>query len=398
MLDKPIPAVVVEHFGPQVGVVARRVTAAPDVRKVGRTVARRHLCHRHAKRLQLGGLKRACIHRRLGRSDGVPCQVQQCRSQILSRGIALVERLGLANLGDRLCRHRRPGLPVLGVVGQHAGLGGEVLVELRRELHVVARHVGAREQRVAHLRQHAVQRVPKLMEHRRHVVKAQQRRLPRRGLREIADIVDDGLRAWERSLVDEAVHPSAAALVVALVVVGIEQRDHPVLVVHFKDLHVRVVDRQILALDKGEPIELPRRKEDAIAQHPIEQEVGFDRRLVEVVLRLAHLLRVVLPIPSGEREGLRPLVDDRLHLGDFAARPRSRSRHHVGEQLDRRALGLGHLVIQRVARIVVEPEQFRLLRAQRRDLQHNRARVVSAATAARHRRLQNLPTQSAVGQ
>ena len=87
-----------------------------------------------------------------------------------------------------------------------------MLVELRRELDEVARH--AAERGVAHVREHRVQRVPELVEERRHVVEGDQGRLARgAGFVKFSDVEDDRLGSEQTALVDEAVLPGAAALV-----------------------------------------------------------------------------------------------------------------------------------------------------------------------------------------
>ena len=69
-----------------------------------------------------------------------------------------------------------------------------------------------------------MQRVTELVEHRPHVVGGEQRRLARRGLSEVGDVLDHRLRAQQLRLFDKAVHPGAALLVVALEVVAVEER------------------------------------------------------------------------------------------------------------------------------------------------------------------------------
>jgi hypothetical protein len=65
-----------------------------------------------------------------------------------------------------------------------------------------------------------------------------------------------------------------------------------------------VIDRQVLALLEGQPVELVGRVEDALLQDAVELEVGAELRLVEGVLLLADLLGVVGPVPGRELEAL----------------------------------------------------------------------------------------------
>src|SRR3546814_2221900 len=53
---------------------------------------------------------------------------------------------------------------------------------------------------------------------------------------------------------------------------------------HLEHAHVRVVDRDVLALLEADAVELVGGEEHAVLQHAVEFEVGPDLRLVEVVL------------------------------------------------------------------------------------------------------------------
>ena len=54
---EPLVRIVVEHLGPQVGVVAGGISAAPDVAEVARTVARRHVADREVRLFQRLGFE-----------------------------------------------------------------------------------------------------------------------------------------------------------------------------------------------------------------------------------------------------------------------------------------------------------------------------------------------------
>ncbi|KAG0739165.1 hypothetical protein G6F24_017416 [Rhizopus arrhizus] len=132
----------VEHCGPEVGVVAGRVATAPDVVEVGGAVTRRHLRQVDLELLQRAGFKGAHILQRRVGLLRVPGQVQQRGRQVLGGRIALGEAACLEDLVDQFLRHRLAGLVVLGVVGEHLRVQRPVLVELRRELDEVARAHG----------------------------------------------------------------------------------------------------------------------------------------------------------------------------------------------------------------------------------------------------------------
>ena len=121
----------------------------------------------------------------------MPLHVELGGAEHLGERVALVERFGLPDLVDQRLRHRRAGLVVHRVVREHLRVERPVLVELRGKLDEVARDVGARQRRVLLVGEQAVQRVAELVEHRRHVVEADERGLARRRLREVGDVVDD---------------------------------------------------------------------------------------------------------------------------------------------------------------------------------------------------------------
>ena len=133
LLD-PLHRVGIEHFRPDVRVVARRVTAH-DVAEVRRAVTRRHRREIDAVLLQRFGFERHHVRRRrhLVRRDLVPRLVEQRRAQVLGGGEALVELARGQHLVEQFLRHRLAGLVVLGVVRQHRRPVGPHLVDLRRD-------------------------------------------------------------------------------------------------------------------------------------------------------------------------------------------------------------------------------------------------------------------------
>ena len=60
-----------------------------------------------------------------------------------------------------------------------------------------------------------------------------------------------------------------------------------------------LIDRQVGALLERDAVELVRGEEHAVLEHVVELEVRRICLVVERVLRLAHLLRVVLPSPTA---------------------------------------------------------------------------------------------------
>ena len=221
-----------------------------------------------------------------------------------------------------------------------------------------------------------------LVEHGGDVVETQQRRLAgcRPGV--VADIEHDRARAGEAILFDERVHPGAAALARALVVVGIEQGQLlAVGIEHVEHAHVGLVDRQVVAFLEGQAVELVGGEEDAVVEHAVEFEVRLDRRFVEIVFGLAHLVGVEIPVRRGQAEAALLRVDHGLDAAGLAARTGGRRRHHVGQQLDRRLWRLRHLVFQRIGGEIRVAEQLRAFGAQGGETLGDGTGVVGIALA-----------------
>ena len=175
-------------------------------------------------------------------------------------------------------------------------------------------------------------------------------------------------------------HPGAALLVVALEVVAVEQRQRAAVGVEdLEDAHGRVVHRKVVALLEGDAVELVGGVEDAVLQHVVQLEVGLDLLLVEIVLRLAHLLGVEVPVPGLELEAALLLVDDGLDVLGFGGGACRRGRHRCVHELQRRLRRLRHLVVELPGGKVGIAEQLGLLRAKLRDLGDGVARVVGIA-------------------
>ena len=87
---------------------------------------------------------------------------------------------------QQVVRHRLAGLVVPGELLQHLGPLQPVLVELRGQLDEIGEHAGARQRRIGHVGQQAVQAVAELVEQRARVVERQQRRLAAGALGEVA--------------------------------------------------------------------------------------------------------------------------------------------------------------------------------------------------------------------
>ena len=170
---------------------------------------------------------------------------------------------------------------------------------------------------------------------------------PGAGFGEVSDVEDGRLRADEARLIDEAVHPRAAALVRTREVVAVVERHRfAVGVEDLEHAHVRLIDRDVVALLEREPVELIGGVEDAVLQDVVELEVRPHLRFIEVVLGLADLLGVELPVVRRELEAAVFRVDDGLHLRDLGMRFRDRCGNESGQQLDGVLGSRGHLIVE----------------------------------------------------
>ena len=100
--------------------------------------------------------------------------VDQRRGEEFHRGKALAEiarrqQLVQQRLGDGLA-----GLVMAGKAGQDFRFFQPVLEQLRRQLDKIARHIGARQAREAHLAEQPVQGMAEFVEHRHRLVEGQQ--------------------------------------------------------------------------------------------------------------------------------------------------------------------------------------------------------------------------------
>ena len=316
----------------------------------------------------------------------MPLHIQLGGGQKFRQHVTLVELGRLFDLVHQGLRHRLVGLIVHGIVREYRRVERPMLVELRREFDEVACDVGARQSRVALIGKQPMQGVAEFMEHRRHVVERDERRLARRRLGEVGDIVDHRFGAQQLGLPDEVIHPGAAGFVVTLEVIEIHQAQRgAVLVGDFEDAHVRLIDRDVLALFERQTIELVGCEKHTVLEHIVEFEIRLDLIFIQVVLRLADLLGVHLPVPRRELEMLAALevlaalVDDHLNVLGFAARFGCGGGHQLREKRLHRGRCFRHLVVEHIRGIVWEPEQRGLLRTKLRDCRDRVARVVGVA-------------------
>ena len=260
-----------------------------------------------------------------------------------------------------------------------------LLQELRGKLDVVARHRRARQRGIDDARVQPVQSVAELVEDGARVVPADQDRLAGLALHEVRVVGDDDRDlSLDAGLPPVLVHPRAGGLSRTRVRVEVPESDVLALGVgHLPDPHVRMVDGDgpLRHRHELEAEQLFRHPEHALAQL-LQLQVGLHVVLVEVVLRLAHLLRVEAVVPGSDADaGLLP-VGDRLHIGDLFVDPRHRRLPHRLHQRHRPPGGLGHRVLEPPVRVRGVPEQPRALRPELQDLHDALVVVVLVSVVA----------------
>jgi hypothetical protein len=150
-----------------------------------------------------------------------------------------------------------------------------------------------------------VEGVAELVEERGGVVVGEEGGQAGRGLVEVEVVDDDGGDvAREALLVAEGVHPGAAALGGAGVVVAIEDADVGAVAIEgLPGADVGMVDGEAGAFDESEAEELVGDPEGRF-DHVVEREVGLELLFVEVVFGEADLFGVVAPVPGFEGRGV----------------------------------------------------------------------------------------------
>jgi hypothetical protein len=110
--------------------------------------------------------------------------------------------------------------------------------------------------------------VAEFVEHGGDVVEAEQRRLARRRLGEVGDVVDTGLVPSSFDWLTKFDIQAPPDLVVALEIVEIHEAElGAVLVVDLEHADVRLIDRDVLPLLEGDAVELVGGVEDAVLEH-----------------------------------------------------------------------------------------------------------------------------------
>ena len=279
---------------------------------------------------------------------------------------------------------RGAGLEVARHRGEHLGAPGEILQELARQLDRIPGHaIDAGDARIADPREHVMQPVSELVEHRHHVIVREQRGLAGRGGQEIAHQVGDGHGVFGAEVLaaDAIVHPRAGALLRARAGIQIETGARFAAGVDdLEEARIGVIHRHTLALDDPHAEQLLRDREQSL-EHARQREVGAQLFLGDGKQLGLQLLRVVTDIP-----GIQRAAREFFELGKFGFRGGTRHAHQLAQKIEHGLVGRRHARRQRVGREVRKIQQARRLVAQREDLRHHFGVVEFSGASGRDRR------------
>ncbi len=141
----------------------------------------------------------------------MPVHIQQRGAEQFGHVIAFIELGGTEHFLAQRVGHRLPGFIVARIVSEDLRMAGPVLVDLRRELHKIARCVGARERSVTLAGKQPVQGVTKLVEQSDHIIPGDQRGLAFRRFLIVTDVINHRTRPEFMGLFDKVTHPRPAA-------------------------------------------------------------------------------------------------------------------------------------------------------------------------------------------
>ena len=405
VLAEPLAAVAIEHLGPQIAVIARRIARRrrEDVIEIGAAIAGRHQIDLESQFLQTAPFEIVDLFRSvdrggLRRGQRGPLHIEQRGFDDFAEVIALVELGRGFDLGDQFRRDRLTRFVVDGVIAQHFGPGRPHFVNLAGILDEIARRGCARQAFVTLVGEEPVQRVAELVEGGVDPVEADELRFPGRRLGNVQHVVDDRLRPPQVGLVDEVRHPRAPTLGIALEGVEIEQAEFRT--VPIEDgigPHVRMIDRQIGAALESEAIQLLGHEEDAVFQHLVELEILHHRVFIEIVAFRLDAVGITIPVPRLDIVVSAIGADRLVQHGGFAPLRVGEGGDHLVHEIERRLRRFGHAIPHGVGRPVRLAEQGSLLRAERGNLRQQHPGVdLHPAVRAMHARHEQLLARGAV--
>ncbi|STQ12139.1 Uncharacterised protein [Enterobacter cloacae] len=128
-------------------------------------------------------------------------------------------------------------------------------------------------------------------------------------------------------MLDEIPHPRSALFGIAGEEIAVEQRHaFSGVVENFPHPDVRVIHRNIEALDEADAKQLAGRPEYAIMQYVIERKIRLNLRLIQGIFRLTHTLGIKGPVPGLHGEAALLIINDFLDIGLFLHRTGARRR------------------------------------------------------------------------
>ena len=219
------------------------------------------------------------------------------------------------------------------------------------------------------------------MEHRRHLVPGQQRRLSFRSFGIVAHVEDDRQLLVAAALFGEAVHPCPTPLGRPAEIVAAEQGFRlAILVKHLEGLHVGMVKRDVLALFEGQSIHAVGGIEHTIDEHAVHIEIRFHLLVTHIQLLFLHLGGVIEPVVWFKFE-VRAfgLAGELLNRFGFRICFWRVFRYEVFQKRIHVVRSLRHGVLQRIGGIVGVSHQFSFLRPELRHLADNGVCVVFAS-------------------
>ena len=152
-----------------------------------------------------------------------------------------------------------------------------------------------------------------------------------------------------------------------------------------------------MAFLEGESVKFSGGKENAVENHVIQFVVGAQLRFVEVVTRLAHFLRIKIPVPGRDLEPTVFLVDNLLRLGRFTFGVSDCRRRELAQKFVHGGDIFRGLVFELIGGVIFVAEKFGALGAKLGRAQNDLAGIKLAAfTVAPERRPYNALTQLSI--
>ena len=254
------------------------------------------------------------------------------------------------------------GKIVAGKGVEELGFVAPVFHHLRRHFDKIALHAGAAEAGIGAIGEKAVHGVSELVHKGLHLVETQQRRFVSNGFGEVAHHLNQrsNLFASYIALLAECGLPGTAALAGSRVHVQIEHTHETVAVHHLVNLHIGVVDFDVVGLAERDSIQAAVQVEDALP-HFLHLQVGTQQLRVEVILLLLQFLAVVAEVPALQRKRGAELLCEVRYLGKVFFCERHGLTVEVGKEFGQLFGGVAHAVAQHILAVILIAQHLGLL-------------------------------------